>query len=98
MIFDMAVRVSVNIWTSFSLYAGSVWRLAISVRHFRVMLRKSGTSKNRLLRVSMRLIPLGGVSKMYPRGIQLRKRSSVSSVALMRLACTAVRSTSEHSW
>ena len=98
MILEMAVSVSVNIWTSLSSYAGSVCRPAISVKHLRVMLRKSGTSRNRLRKVSIRLWPLGGVSKMYPRGIQFRKRSKVSRVALMRAASVAVRRTSEQSW
>jgi hypothetical protein len=35
-----------------------------------------------------------GVSKMYPRGIQLRNRSIASSVALIRLGLSAFSSTS----
>ena len=39
-----------------------------------------------------------GVSKIYPKGIQFKKRSRVSSVALIRLGWFAVFKTSEHSW
>jgi hypothetical protein len=39
-----------------------------------------------------------GVSKIYPRGIQLKKRRSVSRVALIKLAWVALFKTSLQSW
>src|ERR1700749_250578 len=95
MILEISVSVSVYIATSLSLYAVSVCRFAISVRHFNVMLRNSATSRNRLRNVSMRLKPPGGLSKMKPRGIQLRNHSNVSKVALIKLGDVAELRTSE---
>ncbi len=94
MIFDTVVMTSVNICTSFSSYeyCGPICRPPISVKHLRDMLRNSGVSRNLLLNVSIM-----GVSKMNPSGIQFRKRSSVSRVALIRLVWFAVFKTSEHS-
>ena len=82
MIFETVVRTSVNICTSFSSYeyCGPSCKPPISVRHFKAIFRNSGASKNLLRRVSMI-----GVSKMNPRGIQLRKRRRVSRVALIKL-------------
>ena len=39
-----------------------------------------------------------GVSKMYPSGIQLKKRRRVSRVALIKLAWVALFNTSLQSW
>ena len=96
MISVIVCRVSVNMETSFSLYCGSGGRPATSVKHLRVTLRNSGTSRNLLRSVSSMLAPVGGVAKMYPRGIQLRKRKSVSKVAFIRLGWLAVLRISEH--
>jgi hypothetical protein len=96
MIFEIVVKTSVNICTSFSSYALfwlPVCRPPISVKHFSVTFLNSGISKNRVRRVSMM-----GVSKIYPSGIQLKKRSSVSSVALIKLAWVALFKTSLQSW
>jgi hypothetical protein len=58
---EIVVRTSVNICTSFSSYVfcEPVCRPPISVRHFKVIFRNSGVSKNRVRKVSMM-----GVSKM----------------------------------
>lgn len=94
MILEMVVKTDVNISMSFSLYTADcpICRPPISVRHLSVMFRKSGISRKRERRTSM-----VSVSKMYPNGIQLKKRSSVSKVALMRLAELAVLKISEQS-
>lgn len=87
--------VEVNMTTSFSSYSlcDPTCRPPISVRHLRVTFLKSATLKNLVTRVSMMF-----VSKMYPRGIQLRKRNKVSRVALTKLGLSAICKTSEHSW
>ena len=41
---------------------------------------------------------MSSVSKMYPRGIQFRKRRRVLSVSSNRLDFVALVSTSMHSW
>lgn len=94
----IVVRTSTNILTSCSLYAFGcpgppVTSPPISVSTCRVTLRNSGTSRNRVRNVS-----ISGVSKMYPSGIQLQKRSSVSNVAFTKLAWFADVRISWHSW
>lgn len=91
----MVVKTSVNISTSFSSYAFwfPVCRPPISVKHFSVTFLNSGISRKRVRSVSMI-----GVSKIYPRGIQLKNRSKVSKVDLIRLAWVALFKTSLQSW
>ena len=81
-----------NSTTNLASYSGPTCRFTISDRHLSVTLRKSGTSRKRLTRLSITL-----VSKMNPSGIQFRKRSMVSRVALISDGLVAFSSTSVHS-
>ena len=79
--------------TNLGSYSGPTLRFTISDRHLSVTLRKSGTSKNRAMRLSTTF-----VSKIKPSGIQFKNRSIVSSVALISEGFVAFSSTSVHNW
>ena len=95
--------------TNLPLYSGPTLSAPISDKHLRVTFRKSATSRNcqsserhalrcrdcdlHTLETKKSMIC---VSKIYPSGIQFKKRKSVSNVALIKLGLFAFSSTSLH--